>query len=322
MKTKRTFYSILFFCFLALPQLGLAQNSLSKTDDIGRISLTPIVDREANNFSEEVIQLLKTKLSQIVTLNGLGANEYNPRFIITAKVNVLNKEILPGPPIMVVQNLELTFFIADYVEQKTFSTTSISLKGVGNNETKSLIDAIKNIKPQAPNIQQFVDLGKTKIIEYYNNHCDMILMRVQSFASQKKFEEAIYTLVSVPEICKECYGKSMDAVGPLYQQYIDYNCNQNLSKAKAAWATGMDYGSAKEAAQYLNEIPSDSKCNAEAIVLQNEIKKHFKDLSELEVRKYEDKLALEKERIKNSKEIALEYAKNQPQTVYKLGFLF
>jgi len=55
--------------------------------------------------------MLKNKLDQIATKNGIGGSEVNPRFIITAEVNITTKDIIPGPPQMIAQNLDITFLL-------------------------------------------------------------------------------------------------------------------------------------------------------------------------------------------------------------------
>lgn len=39
----------------------------------------------------------------------MGGSQANPRFIITANVNVGTKDIIAGPPQMIAQNIEVTF---------------------------------------------------------------------------------------------------------------------------------------------------------------------------------------------------------------------
>lgn len=317
---KKIFISI--FLFLQACIIVNAQNEVGKSDDFGRISLSPILGENMDDFPEPAKQLLLTKLLQIATQNGLGGGNTQPRFIITSKVNVISKDIVPGPPALVVQNLEVSFFIADYIDQKVYSSVVINLKGVGTNETKAFIEAIKNIKPQSQDLKNFVEIGKLKIVEYYNSECDFILMKIQSLASQKKYEEAIYNLASVPEICKDCYAKSMDAMGGLYQKHVDYLCDQNMAKANSAWLIGMDLSAAKDASVYLSQIYPDSKCYNEAQKLNSEIKIRLNELYKFELKKYEDNLMLEQKKVQIYKEISLSYIDHLKPLVYNLGFIF
>ena len=102
--------------------------------------------------------------------------------------------------------------------------TSMQLKGAGKSETKAYMSAIKQINVNNPALQSFMNEGKAKIIEYYNARCDFILKEAQMLENKANFSGAIAKLVSVPEVCKECYNKAMDAVAPIYQKQIDYKC--------------------------------------------------------------------------------------------------
>jgi hypothetical protein len=185
-----------------------AQNSLGKSDDLARISLTPIIPDELQTVPKYAKKMLQNKLKQVATKNGLGGGA-NPRFIITADVDVLTKDITPTAPPMTALTLQVNFYVADVVEQKIFSSTVLEVKGVGKNENKAFISAIKNIAPKNPEVRHFIEQGKEKIIEYYNSQCDNIITDAQTKASMKDYGRAIFTLTSIPDVCKECYDKAM-----------------------------------------------------------------------------------------------------------------
>jgi hypothetical protein len=59
--------------------------------------------------------------------------------------------------------------------------------------------------PKNKEIILMLDEGKNKIINYYSTQCDFILKQVNTLTEQYHFDEAIYNLMLVPEICKDCY---------------------------------------------------------------------------------------------------------------------
>jgi len=113
----------------------LSLDSMAQVDseDFGRIVLNTHLADELE-LPAEASKLLINKLDQITSINGIGGSQANPRFIITADVNVGTKDIIAGAPQMIAQNLEVTFFIADAIAQVVFNSTSVSLKGVGTND--------------------------------------------------------------------------------------------------------------------------------------------------------------------------------------------
>jgi hypothetical protein len=249
----------------------------------------------------------------------MGGSNANPRFIITAVLNVTSKDIVPGPPQMIAQNIDVTFFVGDAITNTAFSNTILSIKGVGTNENKALIDAIKNINPKNKEITDFLEEGKNKIITYYATQCDFIIKDAETLAKQENFDEAIYKLALVPEICKECYFKTSELIGNLFQQKIDTDCKAKLSKAKMLWSGQQNIRQAEEVIAVLSDINPNAACYAATTNFTKEInakiKADEKTRLDLALKKYNDKMEQEKQQINAYKEIAVEYAKNQPKTI-------
>lgn len=293
-------------------------NAQVKLDDFGRVILNTYIP-ENNSIPAEAKKALETKLNQITTNNGMGGSAANPRFIITAVLNVGTKDIIPGPPQMIAQNIDVTLFVGDAITNTVFSNTIVSIKGVGTNENKSLIDAIKNINPKNKDITAFLEEGKNKIISYYTTQCDFIIKDAETLAKQQKFDEAIYKLALVPEVCMECYFKTSELVGNLFQQKIDADCKAKLAKAKLLWSRQQNQNKAEEVIEILSEVHPNANCFNDASnfakQISNKLKADEKAKLELALKKYNDKIALEKQQINAYKEIAVEYAKNQPKTI-------
>lgn len=293
-------------------------NAQVSLDDFGRIVLNTYLP-DNNSIPTEAKKALETKLNQIATNNGMGGSMANPRFIITATVNIGTKDIIAGPPQMIAQNIDVTLFVGDAITNTVFSNTTISLKGVGTNENKALIEAFKTINPKNKEIIAFLEEGKNKIINYYSTQCDFIIKDAQTLEKQEKYDEAIYNLSLVPEVCKECYFKCSDLLTTLYQQKIDADCKAKLSKAKIAWSSQQNQQGGETASSILTEINPKSSCYKESETLMKQISTKLtadeKAKIELELKQYNDKMTLEKDTLKASYEVALEYAKNQPKTI-------
>ena len=257
---------VLFFMI----QSPVAQNVQGKTDDLGRLVLNTYVSDDMGNMPKEAKSFLINKLNQITSANGLGGSDVYQRFILTPNIAVLAKEFTSTAPAMIIFRLELSLFIGDGIDGVLFANGSLELKGVGENETKAYISALKNIKPQDPSIQELVTVGKNKIIGYYNDRCDFILNDAESLANEKQFEAALLLLHEVPEVCKDCHFKAYQKAKVIYKQYIDNKCQEDLTRARASWAAFDEAG----ALNYLSEIFPDSKCYGDALALVNEIKDH------------------------------------------------
>lgn len=310
---------ILLSLLMIIGYNAYSQNALGKSDDAARITLAAYVPQQIDKMPDAARSILANKLNQIVTQNGMGGAANNERFIITANVNVISKDLTATAPPMTALVLEVTLYIGDGFVGTKFSSTSISVKGVGESETKAYISALKGISPTNSNIQSFVGNGKSKIIEYYNSKCDFIIKEVQTLVSQNNFEEAIFKLTSVPEVCKDCYDKCMDAVGPIYQKQIDRECKSKLMEANTAWNAAQDSYGADTAGGILAQIDPNASCYKEALALSNKIAQRIKEIDQrdwkLQLKEQQDNVDIQKATIKAIRDIGVAYGNGQPKTV-------
>lgn len=296
-----------------------------KLDDFGRIVLNTYLP-DSIALPVEAKNLLLTKLNQITSNNGIGGSLANPRFIITANINVGTKDIIAGPPQMFAQNIDITLFIGDAITNTIYANTSVSLKGVGTNENKAFIEALKTINPKNKEILALLQQGKAKILNYYNTQCDFIIKDANTLASQDKFDEAIYNLSLVPQVCKDCYNKTSELVANLYQQKINADCKVKISQAKTLWAGQQNINTAENVLNILIEINANAACYNEVAPLLSEINKKLitdeKARLELAFKKYNDRINLEKKRIEAYRDISVEYAKSQPKKITYLNIIW
>ena len=276
-----------------------------KLDDFGRIVLnTYLPDNIA--IPSEARNLLLTKLNQITSNNGMGGSQANPRFIITANVNVGTKDIIAGPPQMIAQNIDITLFVGDAVTNTIFSNTTLSLKGVGTNENKAFIEAFKTMNPKNKDIVAFLEEGKTKIINYYSSNCDFIIKEAQTLVKQEKYDEAIYQLSLVPDVCQDCYFKCLDTLGSIYQKKIDADCKIKLNEAKLIWASAQNPLGAEKTGDILSAINPMASCQAEidAFIkkIDAKLKADEKARWEFKMKQYADKIAAHKEQVRIAEE--------------------
>lgn len=307
------FVTVLFIAVTAFK--SSAQNKAGKADDLGRIVLNSYVSDQIEGLPASAEKMLENKMSQITTKNGVGGSALIPRFIITPNVTVLTKDLTATAPPMTALTLEITLYIGDGIDGTKFASESIEVKGVGTNETKAYIEAIKQIKPANPTIQEFVNTGKEKIVEYYNSKCDFIIKEAQTLEAQNEFEAAIYTLTSVPEVCKECYDKCMDAVAPIFKKQIDRDCKMKLQEAQGIWNAAQDMDAAERAGAILASVDPEAACFNEVKALSNKIAAKVKEIDDREWKYILKEQAQESERIKAIRDIGVAYGNNQPQNV-------
>ena len=277
----------------------------AKLDDFGRIILnTYLPDNIA--IPSEAKSLLTNKLSQIASNNGMGGSQVNPRFIITANVNVGTKDIIAGPPQLIAQNLDVTLYVGDAVTNTIFSNTTITMKGVGTNENKAFIEAFKTMNPKNKDVVAFLEEGKTKIISYYSTNCDFIIKEAQTLVKQQKYDEAIYQLSLVPDVCQDCYFKCLDTLGSIYQKKIDADCKIKLNEAKSIWAEAQNPIGAEKTGDILSTINPMASCQSTVSAfiksIDAKLKADEKARWEFKMKQYADKIASHEEQVRIAEE--------------------
>jgi hypothetical protein len=317
MKSIYFFITLLFFS-----NHIFSQNKLS---DFNRIILNTYVPIQIEPLPDQAKSLLENKLSQIASSNGMGGSAINQRFIITANINVGTKDIIAGPPQMIAQNLEITLFIGDAITNTIFSNTTLSLKGVGTNENKAFIEAIKTINPKSKEFLTFLEEGKKKIITYYSTNCDFIIKDAQILAKQEKYDEAIYQLSLVPNVCEDCYFKCLDTLASVYQQKIDADCTLKFKKAKITWTAEQTPSGAEKVGIILNSINPMAACQTDIAAfiqsIDSKLKADEKARWQFKMKQYADKIASQKELVRITEEKGKRddtYRENQSSRNYEL----
>lgn len=299
-------FKIIFF-FLVTTSMVAQENT--------GIYLGANIPEQAEDIPSNSKSLFVNKLGQIITKNGVSDDLNNSRFILVPKVSVITKNITPTAPPKIALNLDVTLYIADGIGGNLFASESFNLKGVGTNETKAYISAINRLKPGNPAIQNFIEKGKNKIINYYNTNCDLIIRKAGNLEAQKKYEEALFELSLIPE-SSTCFNKSYKLIRSIFQKVIDRECKIRLNEASGIWAANQDINAANEAAEILVEIDPDSSCFSQVKSLFSKISSRVKEVSDRGWTYKLKVLDLEKDRIKAARDVGVAYGNNQPQKEY------
>ncbi len=297
---------ITFITFLFVAN-GYGQSGFGQTDDMGRISIAAIVPDEAG-ITGNAQRNLQNRMMQIATLNGLGATQDRAQFAMVPMISVISQDVTPTAPPQVALNLELSLYIVDVMSQNIFSQITINLRGVDRSEEAAYNQAINNIRPRQGQYRGFIENGKQKIIEYYNSECDKIISTAQALAGQQQYGEALFLLMSVPDVSRQCYHMCMDISIDVYEQYANQKCEELLSSARAAWAS-KDLNAVRD---NLAQITPDMDCypQAEALVEQVTAAVEAEGASawDFKMQQYEDDVDIQKLKIEAGRDVARSWA--------------
>ncbi|MBO4574074.1 MAG: hypothetical protein J5708_01960 [Bacteroidales bacterium] len=297
--------------FVAMPLF--AQEKAANLDDKQRICITAFMDPEIE-IPATAQKILLDRMNKAILKNGLGSSE-GERFIMTANVNQLDVETTATAPVMYVVELEATFFIGDGIDGTLLSQGSINVKGADDSEEKAYLDAIKKIKVNDPAFKRMITIAKENIVNYYNTKCNFIISGAQTMAKNQQYDDAIFELTRVPDICEECYKRSMQEAAAVYQKKIDEEGATLISQARSEWSKGQNRAAADKAGAYLVKINPQSKAYAEGVALfnqmDNSIKAKDQQAWDYKMQKQQNDANIEQARIEAAKEVAVAQANSK-----------
>lgn len=301
---------VLFLSFICL----LTSVCHSQSD----VSFIAIVESQETllGSSESV---LKGKIYSILAEAGCQNDDCNSRFVIAVKPIVSSKEIVPTTPQRVKTEISLLIRIGDVKTGKVFKTTSITLKGIGLNEEKSLISCFNNLDKDNAQLSIMVREAQSEIENYYCTHCDEIIKRWINEANMDAYESSIYELVSIPNVCKTCYERCQQEAVAIYQRHIE-NVGQDLyAKARIEWMNGQNSEAANRVAAIMVQIDPRASIYPKVKELQNVITQKLdaeeKREWDLYLKKDNDNQSFKKSIVEAVRDIGVAWGENQPQSI-------
>lgn len=313
--------------------------TVAAQENTSGISLKAVVADD--DIPAAAVKNIETKLQRALASNGIGDMDYTQRFVLAAKVDVVQNDVMPSNPPKVSKKLDLTLMVGDVVENKIYETCTMTLAGIGANDTKAFISAFSRVNPNNEDLQTMLAAAKDEIMAYYENSCDYIISNAKSLAGQQKYDEAIARLMSVPEVCKECYEKCQAAAVKIFGQKLDADCSALLNEARNEWMHSKDSEGAAKVAGIISRIDPLWPEYPEVIKLRDEIsakltadekrewdmmmkqyedeqtfkKQQYEDERDFRLQQHNDEIANQRLIIDACKEIGVAWSKNQPQTV-------
>lgn len=274
----------------------------------------------SESFPQGAKAMMENKLTQLLTRNGIAGMDYMGQFILTVTTTPLDKDVIAGPPMKIAEKMEMNLYIVDALAKTIFSSTSFTVRGLGETENKCYLNAISHMPLQTPAVAKFISEGKQKIIDYYDHEGEALIKKAHFLAKQKSYEEALAIVSLIPQQSKN-YDAALAAGLEIYQMYLDNECNIYLAAARQAWAAEQNAQGAAAAGEYLANILPDAGCYDEAMELYKEIKDKVLDDWKFEMKKYQDGIDLEKQRIDAMRQVGVAYGNHQPAQTTTIEFL-
>lgn len=259
-----------------------AAQGLNIVDQIGqfdgKVKLTIMIPSD-QGLSQPEMEQLEIKLIQMVTANGIGGLGGNPRFIIAPVVNILKKDVTSNAPIKYSIKYDVLFYIVDIITGNVYGSYNMQFIGVESSEARAFIAGFEELNSMEVGFQEFLKKSQDKIIKYYNENGDKIITEANTLSSQKMYAQSIALLESIPMEAALPFSKAAKITPPIFQKYLDNECETILTMMKAAMGTYNDLSAAgysADAMDYYKLIPPGSKCKKEADNVYANYKKNLK----------------------------------------------
>lgn len=282
------------------------------------IGMAPIT--EGDNVPAGIEKKLQAKLKMALSNVGVAAGDYDCQFFLAGRFDEAFSQEAGGVGGQVLVKTDLQLAICDGTAKKVYATATFPLKGVGRTDEHALTKALTSLNPRNPEFINFVEKGKAKIVEYFNNNYQTYLTKAQNALKARNYDEALYWSTSVPECCKG-YAAASALTNSIYTDRTNYDSAMLLAQAEGEWAANPTGEGAAAAYAYLAQIDPSASCYPQAKALGKKISQTVKDNYDFETKeKYRTEKALERQRINAAKEIGVAWAQNQPKTIIRNNY--
>ena len=283
--------------------------------------ISPYMPYNQEGMTENNARLMENRLSQIINDSGLLSAD-GSRFVLTMNWNVVDKEVLGTAPTKVMYRLEAGMYIGDGMTGNKFASTVIPMKGAGNNEAKAIVNAMRGLNANRPEIEQLIKKGVQQIIAYYESNKREIMTQVKTMMGMHDYEGAMFTLYQIPMECSY-YQEAQGMLVKAYKGYVDTSAAELLQRARALWAASPSQENAEAVMALVGDIDPSSSSYGAAQSCMKEVKSRVTKLDDQDraevFKEWAHERSMDKAHMQAVREICLAYAKNQPKVVYNVN---
>lgn len=200
-----------------------------------KIKLTPYIPDYKDlgvNGRTLVANRLNSILSQFEDCNTYG----DPRFIIGAAINLVEKKVISGKKIRFSNTYEITLTSADIVSKTIFATYTTTIKGLDDAPVKTFINGFRAVNFENKEFIKFLSKTQNQIYRYYDYSCANIINDAQAEAGNKNYDAAYLILKNIPEKSLQCQKQSIGKKEEYGKKHVNLNCRLLADKMKTELA--------------------------------------------------------------------------------------
>lgn len=219
------------------------RNSLATVDSAlifgNCIKLTILKPRPQGPVTEQMSDLVRQRMLDMVTSNGIGGLGGDPAMVFACGISNVSKTLTGTTPQKTQVTLDIQYYVANVATGTVFGSLSDKVVGVGNNEEQAYRNALSELKNN-PNIQQMLKKATDNIIEYYNSNAASIQAEVETLIAKDDYERAYSLLRGVPEQCTALFEYSSKHLPSISQKILERDAATNLAMMQSAIAANSE----------------------------------------------------------------------------------
>ena len=222
----------------SVPTLAHAQNAqLRPVIDMGKsIPISVRVPPAMPGVDQAVRTQLEARLARVLTGTGLAAVPGGANFVMYPSLVVLEERIVEGARAMTVVKLDLSLFVKSVSDGVLFASISKVVGGAGPTRNAALINAVSSLQGHDPDLRDFSRSARERILDYYSQRCDQIILDAETAAQTGNVDQALASLLGVPDVVTDCHQSASDAAVAIFLAYQRQQCESDLRGARASMA--------------------------------------------------------------------------------------
>lgn len=224
-----------------------------------------LINVKTESLTEEQVQQLNTKVTQIIDRYGFVAHSSEQSFGIEPSIQLVEENIMEGMQKQTFVTLEFALVAKQVNGGIVLGSIEKIITGGGSNRSTAISNAIRTLSAKDASYQQFIDGIKPKMQRYYAENCETIIAKSDRLLSVGEPAAALVELSKVPMEAAKCSqmmnGKIETAFKAFQQQY----CRELMQVAQAHIAAN-NYGTALSV---LAMIDPSSSCGPQSLQLIN-----------------------------------------------------
>ncbi len=183
------------------------------------VKLTIMVQKTNNDFPQNAVQALESRLLTIASKNGIVGYGGDPAFVFAALITPLSKDVTTTPPVKQIIKYTMNLYVANIVTGDVYGSYSTELMGVGKSFDWAAVNAVSSVSDNNQ-IQKMLHDASEKIISWFNEHSNEFISKVNDYIIHEDYDKAYALLASVPSQATECFQFAQENKSKIYEQYL------------------------------------------------------------------------------------------------------